>query len=117
MTLLDEMKTSCVMMDKRSVPDGLGGFKYKYVDGVEFQATIIKDTTTAARVAEKDGMKEVYTIVVSKGNPLEFHDIFKRVSDDAVFRVTSNIVDSEAPARSTVQIGKVSAERIELPDD
>jgi hypothetical protein len=52
---------------------------------------------------------------VDKGFSLDYHDVFRRVSDNQVFRVTSNIKDSEAPEASTVKIGKVTAERWELP--
>ena len=46
------------------------------------------------------------------------HAIFinelRRVSDGTVFRVTSNVKDSETPDVSTFQIGQVTAERWEL---
>lgn len=114
MSLLNEMKTTCVILDKRTVPDGLGGYLIEYVEGARFQAAVIKDSTLNARVAEKQGVKEIYTVVVDKGVPLEFHDIFRRESDGLTFRVTSNVTDSEAPDRSTVKIGKVSAERFDI---
>lgn len=115
MSLLDEMKVSCTMIDKRTVPDAAGGFGYAWVDGATFEATIIKNSSLEARIAEKDGLKEVYTVVVNKGIPLAFHDIFRRDEDGQIFRVTSDIKDSEAPMRSTVQIGKVTAEEYPLP--
>lgn len=115
MRLIDEMKDSCHMMDKTTVPDGLGGFTTAWTEGSAFMATIIKDSSTLARIAEKDGMKETYTIVVDKNVPLDFHDVFVREEDGQVFRVTSRTLDSTAPERSTVPIGKVSAERWELP--
>lgn len=116
MSLLDELKTECVMIDKRTVPDGYGGFTPVWVEGATFTAAIIKDTSSVARVAERDGLSEIYTAVVDKGIPLQFHDVFKRIGDNQIFRVTSNIVDSEAPARSSVQIGKVSLEKWVLPN-
>lgn len=116
MSLLDEMKTACTMIDKRTIPDPAGGFGPEWVDGASFEATIIKNQSLEARIAEKDGLKSVYTVVVDKGIPLSFHDIFRREEDGQIFRVTSDIKDSEAPARSTVQIGKVTAEEYVLPD-
>ena len=68
-------------------------------------------------VAEKLGVTEVYTVVTAKGFGLAYHDVFRRNSDGQVFRVTGNQRDSEAPEASTVRIGKVSAERWELPND
>lgn len=114
MSLIDSMMEDCVMIDKRTVPDGLGGFKPTWVDGAEFQAAIVKDSTLAARVAEKQGVTEIYTITVNRGLVLQYHDVFRRVSDGAVFRVTSNITDSETPDVATFQIGQVTAERWEL---
>jgi len=116
MSLLDEMKTVCTMIDKRTIPDPAGGFSPEWVDGASFGATIIKNQSLEARIAEKDGLKSVYTVVVDKGIPLSFHDVFRREEDGQIFRVTSDIKDSEAPARSTVQIGKVTAEEYTLPD-
>ena len=102
------------MMDKTSVPDGIGGFTHSWVEGAAFQAAIVKDNTMEARIAEKEGVTEVYTVTVSKTLPLEFHDVFKRVTDGAIFRVTSNVTDSKTPSVASFQFGQVSAERWEL---
>ena len=114
MKLFETFMESCVMMDKRTVADELGGFDYQWVEGATFSAAIVKDSTMAARVAEKQGVTEVYTVTVRKGATLQFHDVFKRLSDSAVFRVTSNETDSESPDVATFEIGQVTAERWEL---
>lgn len=114
MRLYEEMMESCVMMDRQTVSDGVGGFTYRWTQGAEFNAAIVKDNTLNAQIAEKQGVSELYTITVPKGVTLEFHDVFKRVRDSATFRVTSNIHESETPARATFQIGQVTAERWEL---
>lgn len=111
MRLYETMMEPCTMQDKTTVPDGLGGFVYAWVDGATFQAAITKDSTMQARIAEKQGVTEVYTVTVQKGVTLDFHDVFKRDSDGAIFRVTSNIKDSETPGVATFQIGQVTAER------
>lgn len=102
------------MMDRRTVPDGLGGFTYQWTQGAVFEAAIVKNTTLEARIAEKQGVTELYTVTVHKGLTLEYHDVFKRLSDNAIFRVTANTHDSETPKRATFQIGQVTAERWEL---
>lgn len=114
MSLIDVMMEECVMIDKTTVSDGMGGFITKWVDGATFNAAIVKDSTLEARVAEKEGVTEVYTITVPKGIRLEYHNVFRRVSDNAIFRVTSNIVDKETPVVASFQIGQVTAERWEL---
>lgn len=114
MSLIDVMKEDCVMLDRQTVPDGLGGFRHEWVDGAAFSAAVVKNNTLDARVAEKQGVTELYTVTVDKGISLEYHDVFRRLSDGAVFRVTSNITDSQTPKVATFQIGQVSAERWEL---
>lgn len=115
MSLITEAMTKCTMIDKRTVPDGQGGYSTQWVDGASFQAAIVKDSSMQARMAEKQGVTEVYTVTVNKGLSLDFHDVFRRESDGYVFRVTSNISDSETPARATFQICQVTAERWVLP--
>lgn len=114
MNLIDSMMTECVFMDKSHVPDGMGGYTTVWTEGAKFNAALVKDSTLAARVAEKQGVSEVYTVTVAKGMILEYHDVIKRVDDGRVFRITSNIKDSESPSVSTLRIGQVTAERWEL---
>lgn len=111
MSLIDAMKDDMVMMDKITVSDGMGGVIRQWVEGATFKAAVVKDSTLAARVAEKQGVTEVYTVTVDKGIELDFHDVFKRVKDGMVFRVTSNVMDSETPVVASFQIGQVTAER------
>lgn len=111
MSLYEEMMESCAMMDRSTVADGVGGFTYAWTQGATFRAAIIKNSTLEAIVAEKQGVSELYTITVDKGLMLEYHDVIKRLSDGATFRVTSKIHESETPTRATFQIGQVTAER------
>lgn len=114
MSLIDVMMEDCTMLDKRTVSDAMGGFTHEWVEGATFRAAVVKDNTMAARVAEKQGVTELYTVTVDKGLSLQYHDVFRRQSDGAVFRITSNIDDSETPSVATFQIGQVTAERWEL---
>ena len=111
MSLLDKMKDACVMMVKTSVSDGMGGFIVSWVDGASFDAVIRKDSAPEIRVAEQQGVDEQFTVIVSKSTTLAFGDVFKRVSDGAIFRMTSNTLDAAAPGVSSVQIAKGTAER------
>lgn len=115
MNLLESMMEACTMQDKVTVSDGVFGFTTVWQDGATFSAAIIKDNTTEALIAEKQGVTEIFTVVTQKGVSLQYHDVFKRNSDGQVFRITSNQKDSEAPEASTVKIGKVTAERWEIP--
>lgn len=114
MSLIDTMKVSCTMIDKTTVSDGQGGITTAWVDGAKFDAAIIKDNSMQARTAEKQGVTELYTVTVNKNVQLDFHDVFRRNEDNAVFRVTSNATDSRTPNAATFQFGQVSAERWSL---
>lgn len=115
-TLLDGMAEACTMIEKRTVTDSLGGFTTAWVDGADFLAVIRKDDTIEAKLAEKQGVTEVYTIIVQKGLPLDYHDVFRRKATGEIFRVTSNIADKQAPDASTIMVANVSAERWSLPN-
>lgn len=109
--LIDTMKEPCTMVDKTTVSDGQGGMTTAWVDGATFDAAIIKDNSTQARIAEKQGVTELYTVTVGRNVQLDYHDVFRRDSDGAIFRVTSNITDSRTPAAASFAFGQVSAER------
>lgn len=116
MNLIDSAMESCVLLDKVSAPDGLGGFTVEWTDGAEFQAAIVRNTSLEARVAEKQGVTELYTVTVSRDLPIMYHDVFRRESDGGIFRVTSNARDSETPKVATFQFAQVTAERWDLHD-
>ena len=110
MTLIDTFKEPCVLMEKKRVSDGEGGWTTSWTEGAAFDAAIVRDTTLAARVAEKEGVSNVYTVTTDTNARLEFHDVFKRVSDEQVFRVKSNGDDVHTPDVATFQFEQVSAE-------
>lgn len=117
MRLIDGMMDECRILNHIREDDPYGSEVDRWEPGTRFKATIIKDTTTQAVIAEREGVKEIFTVVVNKGFALNFHDVFERLSDGQIFRVTSNVKDSEAPEASTVKIAKVTAEKWELTDD
>lgn len=98
-------------MKKNRTDDELGGFVIEWTEGVQFRAAIIKDSSLRARIAEKEGVKEVYTVTTDKGVGLEAGEVFRRDSDGATFRVTSNAKDSETPTVASFVFEQVSAER------
>lgn len=115
MTMIEGMMEDFHIMDKTTANSGLLGTTAVYVDGAVIKAFARKDSSMEAKLAEKQGVTEVYTVVVNKSVHLDYHDVIKRDSDQAIFRITSNITDEKAPDASTVPIAKVSAERWELP--
>lgn len=117
MSLLFEAMDDCVMLDKRTVADGYGGYVTSWVDGAEFQAAIVLDNSIQARIAEKQGVTALYTITTNKIINLQYHDVFRRSSDNKVFRVTSDGDDKTTPASAALNMRQVSAEEWEIPHE
>ena len=115
LSLLDSMMEKCIILNHVREDDPYGSVVETWTDGATFDATIIKNSTTEAMIAERQGVSEIFTVVVKKGITLEYHDAFRRVSDGQIFRVTSNVTDSAAPDASTVKIAKITAEKWVLP--
>ncbi len=116
-TIMPDMMKTCTMLDEKTVntTDNMFGVKVIYEPGAKFRAMLIKDQSPVMRVAEAQGVEERYTIVVERGLILKFGQVFRRDEDNAIFRVVSSITDSEAPDKSTVQIGAVTAKKWVLP--
>ena len=116
MNLLQSMMEPCVMMDKTTVSDGMGGIVAVWVEGAAFDAFVRKESAPEITVAEQQGAKEMFTLVVPMGVNLEYHDVFKRLRDGAVFRLTSNTKDGETSKTASipVQVARANCERWEL---
>ena len=110
MSLLDEAMDKCTMLDKTTVEDGYGGYITTWTDGAEFMAAITFDTSMQARTADKQGVTSMYTVTTSKALTLEYHDVFRRVRDGKIFRVTSDGDDKYTPASATLNMRQVTAE-------
>ena len=110
MSLLENAMTSCVFLDKKKSPDGQGGYINTWTEGAEFQAAISFDTSIEARVAEKQGVTNLYTVSTQKATVLDYHDVFKRISDGKIFRVTSDGDDKATPNSSKLNMRVVTAE-------
>ena len=108
--LMNDFVEDCTLMEKTRVPDGEGGWKVDWADGMEFRAAITYDTTLGARVAESEGMKSTYTVTTEKSMPLDFHDVFRRERDGQIFRVTSRGDDKTTPESASFEVSQVAAE-------
>ena len=117
MSLLDEFTESCNIIDKSTVPDGYGGVKTNWVDGAEFNAAIVLDTSMQARIGESQGVTNLYTITTKKNVNLQFHDVFRRNRDGKIFRVTSDGDDKHTPSSATLNMRVVTAEEFKLPNE
>ena len=117
MSLLSEAMETCVMYDKRMVDDGYGGYRPNYSEGVKFQAAIVMDASIEAQKALSDESVGIYTITTQKNINLQYHDVFKRVEDGKIFRVTSDGDDKKTPNSAGLNMRQVSAQEWKLPNE
>ena len=115
MSLLDDYMEDCVMIDKRTVSDGRGGYDTIWAEGAIFKAAVVLDDSIQARQAEQQGVTALYTVTTPRAMNLQYHDVFKRLSDGKIFRATSDGDDKKTPAIATLDMRQVSAEEYELP--
>ena len=110
MSLLSSAFEKCTMIDRTTAPDGYGGFINTFVDGAEFEAAIVFDTSMQARTAEKQGVSSLYTVTTKRAVTLQYHDVFRREKDGKIFRVTSDGDDKYTPPSATLDMRQVTAE-------
>ena len=110
MSLLDQAMSGVVFLEKVREPDGEGGFRISWNEGAQFNAAITFDTSIQARTAAQQGVKSLYTVTTRKSVLLEYHDVFKRLSDGKIFRVTSDGDDKHTPASASLNMRQVTAE-------
>lgn len=113
MSLLNEAMTQCVMMHKTTGDDGYGGETTRWIDGASFDAAISFDTSMEARTAGAQGVTSLYTVTTRKNKVLEYHEVFRRISDGKIFRVTSDGDDKYTPASAMLNMRQVTAEEWE----
>ena len=115
MSLLSDAMEKCVMLDKRTVSDGYGGYVTEWTSGVEFDAAVVYDTSIEARRAEGEGVSSLYTVTTGRALTLEYHDVFRRLKDGKIFRVTSDGDDKYTPRSAGLDMRQVTAEEFVLP--
>lgn len=116
MSLLTEAMSNCVMLDRTTQADGYGGIITTWADGAAFDAAIVLDSSMQARTAAIQGVTSLYTVTTRKTINLQYHDVFRRVSDGKVFRVTSDGDDKKTPGSASLNMRQVSAEEWSLPN-
>lgn len=110
MSLLSEAMERCIMMHKVTQDDGYGGEITTWQDGAGFDAAITFDTSMEARTAGAQGVTSLYTVTTRKVKTLEYHEVFRRVSDGKIFRVTSDGDDKHTPGSASLNMRQVTAE-------
>lgn len=115
MSLLDLYYEDFVMQDKTTTDDGYGGYTTVWTDGATIRAALRLDNSMQARIAEKEGVTAVYTIITPKSVNLQYHDVLKRKEDGRIFRVLSDGDDKKTPRTASLDMRSVAAEEWEIP--
>lgn len=113
--LLEDFGANCVLMEKTRQPDGESGYITSWAEGAKFTNYQALDTSMQARIAEKQGVSSVYSVLVDKAVPIEYGDYFKVIATGLTYRVTSNPEEKQAPKSASFSLKYFTAERKELP--
>lgn len=117
MSLVDNAMEKTFIMDKTTIKDSYGGVKTVYKTGAEINVAYSFDDSTAARVAEQEGVSNRYTLTTRKNINLQYHDVIMRARDGKIFRITSDGDDNLTPSTSSLNMRQVEAEEWEIPNE
>lgn len=112
MSLLSDAMESCVLLNKSTTLDQYGGFVNTWVEGASFDAAIVFDTSMQARAAQVHGVSSMYTVTTPRNVVLQYHDVFRRLRDNKLFRVTSDGDDKYTPQSTSLDMRQVTAEEL-----
>lgn len=116
MSLLSEAFQEFIVLNKSIVDDGYGGMETVWSEGAHIQGAMVLDTSTQARMAELTGVKDAYTLTVRKELELDYHTVIKRVSDNKIFRLTTDSDDKKTPDSAGLNMRQYKAEEWSLPN-
>ena len=117
MSLLSEAMTPCTMITKSVTTDGYGGYTTAWVDGAEFESAIVFDSSMQARQAAAEGVTSRYTVLTKRDFILKFHDVFRRESDEKIFRVTADGDGKVTPLSASLDKRWCTAAEWKLPQN
>lgn len=117
MSLLDQYYEDYTLMTKTLTPDGYGGYNTTWKESGTFKAAAVLDSSIEAEIGKVQGVTSVYTITTPKSINLDYHDVIKRNSDNATFRITSDGTDKKTPASASIDMRQVRAESWEIPTE
>ena len=100
------------IQSKVYVETGFGTFEPQYTNGANFRAGISTNSSAEDQIAERNGMKTIYTIVHLPSITLHKDDRVQRIKDGHIYRITSDSTAMTTPAIADMQYAQVTAEVI-----
>ena len=111
MSLLSDAMERCVMMHKTSQDDPYGGEDIiSWQDGAQCNAALGVEGSLQARNAQAQNVSSLYTVTTARSKTLEYHEVFRRIRDGKIFRVTSDGDDKFTPRSAVLDMRQVTAE-------
>lgn len=111
--MISDFYEECTRIIDQTESDGLGGIKHSFQNGAVFSAAIYADSSTAMQIAERNGMKTIYTVITPNTVRLQRNDLIKRMKTGKIMRITSDAVDFETPSVTNLNLYKMTAEVFE----
>ena len=113
--LLDYYGKECVILNKTTQNSPEGGYITSWNECAHFTNYQALDTSTEAQIAEKQGLTALYNVLVEKSVPLAYGDYYRDIETQTTYRVTSEPSEVQAPASSSLNLKRYSAEKAVLP--
>lgn len=112
--LSDFLDEEYAILDRVSMPDPMGGILYGYQEGARFHGKAVMDNSADMRIAQQQGAKTVYTLVVDKKIVLSRSQYVRRVEDGLDFEIKTDTRDMTTPAMAENQFSQATMERVVL---
>ena len=116
MSLLHEAMEKFQLIHRTTSDDGYGGWDETWMLGATFDAAVVLDSSIQAQLAMSQGVTGVYTVTTTKNINLQYHDVFKRLSDGKTFRVLTDGDDKRTPNSAGLNMRQVTAEEWGIPN-
>lgn len=115
MAIYEDSFEKCRFLNKSYVSDGEGGYETTWTEGAEFNAAFPMPDTEERKIAAMLGQAVSYNVFVGREVTVDYHDVFRRVADGQVFRVTADGHDNQTPRSAGLNLRMFTAEKWELP--
>lgn len=109
---LSDFYKDITFLNKISQSDGLGGIEFVYIDGVSFKGVITRESNIQTRIAEREGLKAIYTLSTSKNIQIDFGDLIK--CENKVYKVVSIKNELQTPSFSSLDLQQYELEKYEI---
>lgn len=115
--MLDEYSKEYTIINKMTMPDGIGGTKIEWTDGAVVEMAESFDNSVEMKIAQKQGVTAVYSFLTKNNIVLDYHTVLRRNEDGVTFRITSHTEDKKTPVSSPLEARYYEAELFTIPID